>query len=162
MKKKRKGNQKRPDNIRCPYCGSRAILRSANGIYKENSKDVQLYVCANYPKCDAYVRVHQGTVIPVGSLADQKLRALRKTAHDHFNKLYLTGIMSKDEAYAWLAGILQSPRSQAHIGYLSEYYCQQVIDESQRLLSVKKNKNSAYVFYKRGERFYDCCLSRTG
>jgi len=163
MKHKRKANNKHPASIRCPYCGSHAILRSADGIYRENSRDVKLYVCANYPNCDSYVRVHQGTVIPVGSLADQKLRALRKTAHDHFDKLHMTGLMSKDEAYAWLAGILQSPRSQAHIGYLSEYYCQQVIDESQRLLAArKKNKNSSYVVFERGAGCHDRCLPRTG
>jgi len=98
--------------------------------YKENSRDVMLYVCSNYPEYDAYVRVHEGTNIPVGTLADQKLRSLRKQAHDNFNRLYLSGRMSRDDAYSWLACILQAPPSQAHIGYLSEYYCQRVIRDS--------------------------------
>jgi ssDNA-binding Zn-finger/Zn-ribbon topoisomerase 1 len=41
---------------RCPYCGSHVILRSADGIYKDNSGNAMLYVCSRYPTCDAYVR----------------------------------------------------------------------------------------------------------
>ena len=35
----------------CPYCGGKIVLRSADGIYKDNSKGVMLYVCSNYPEC---------------------------------------------------------------------------------------------------------------
>ena len=97
--------------MRCPYCRSPVVLRSADGIYKENHANTMLYVCSRYPDCDAYVRVHEGTKKPVGSLADHRLRKLRKEAHDSFNKLYLTGAMTKDQAYAWLADMIQGPRS---------------------------------------------------
>ena len=137
-KKRRKGFHQ--TQIRCPYCGSPAILRSADGIYKDNSKHVMLYVCKNYPECDAYVRVHTGTKIPVGSLADRKLRELRKTAHDYFNQLYLSGRMSKQEAYQWLSDILEAPLSEAHIGHLGEYYCGVVIEESKKLLKQNRSK----------------------
>ena len=43
-------------------------------------------------------------------------------------------MMSKQDAYLWLADFLQVPLSQAHIGYLGEYYCKQVIAASQKLL----------------------------
>lgn len=59
--------------MRCPYCGSPVVLRSADGIYKENHANTKLYVCSRYPACDAYVRVHEGTNKPVGSLADHML-----------------------------------------------------------------------------------------
>jgi ssDNA-binding Zn-finger/Zn-ribbon topoisomerase 1 len=123
---------------RCPYCGGSVVLRSADGIYKDNSRNAMLYVCANYPQCDAYVRVHEGTKIPVGTLANPELRALRKEAHDYFNRLYLTGRMSKDDAYAWLAAILQAPHTQAHIGHLTEYYCTVVIEECKKILARPK------------------------
>ena len=134
---KRKGIQ----SIRCPYCGSHVVLRSADGIYRDNRNGSMLYVCANYPRCDAYVRVHEGTKIPVGTLANQDLRALRKKAHDSFDRLYRSGRMSRDEAYGWLASILQAPQSQAHIGHLTEYYCRQVIDESEKLFASTKGGN---------------------
>ena len=123
-------------NRRCPYCGSTVQLRSADGIYKDNSRNVKLYVCARYPACDAYVRVHEGTSIPVGALADGKLRALRRMTHQHFDRLYESGLMPKDAAYSWLAFTLQRPLSEAHIGYLSEYYCNIIIDESKKLIDA--------------------------
>ena len=142
-KSNRKGNARLNKQLvnRCPYCGCTVTLRSADGIYRDNSKGVMLYVCSGYPKCDAYVRVHEGTSIPVGTLANAELRALRKKAHDAFNRLYYSGYMSRDSAYAWLASILQAPRSQAHIGHLGEYYCRQVIEESNKLLDNHKSRS---------------------
>lgn len=83
--KKRKGLS--TAHTRCPYCGGSVILRSADGIYQDNSRGMLLYVCSHYPTCDAYVRIHAGTKIPVGSMANHKLRALRKTAHHYFDQL---------------------------------------------------------------------------
>lgn len=137
-KKKKKGMN--PSGQRCPYCGSTVVLRSADGIYHDNSSQTMLYVCSHYPQCDAYVRTHPGTTIPVGTLANRKLRALRNEAHRCFDQLYRCGLMSKQDAYLWLAALLQVPLSQAHIGYLGEYYCTQVIDESRKLLSRHQEK----------------------
>lgn len=136
QKKKRKGFQ--AGSMRCPYCGSHVIYRSADGIYHDNSKNTMLYVCGNYPECDAYVRVHAGTNIPVGSLANHELRSLRRTAHQYFDQLHQSGMMSKQDAYQWLADLISAPLSEAHIGYLGEYYCSQVIRESQKVLERQK------------------------
>ena len=68
--------------MRCPYCGSPVVLRSADGIYKENHANTKLYVCSRYPACDAYVRVHEGTNKPVGSLADHRLKGVTRKGID--------------------------------------------------------------------------------
>lgn len=99
-----------------------------------------LYVCSRYPACDSYVRVHPGTKIPVGTMANRELRALRNDAHRSFDQLHKKGLMSKEDAYHWLAAILAAPLGQAHIGYLGEYYCRQVIDESKKVLDSQKDK----------------------
>ena len=65
----KKNKRKRVNQMRCPYCGATAVLRTADGIYYDNSRNVMLYVCSNYPQCDAYVRVHPGTNKPVGTMA---------------------------------------------------------------------------------------------
>ena len=49
---------KQKKSIRCPYCGGTAILRDASFVYGEKSYGGKVYVCSNYPKCDAYVGVH--------------------------------------------------------------------------------------------------------
>ena len=135
-------NKNKP--LRCPYCGSQAVLRSAEGIYKYNGAGAMLYVCSKYPACDSYVRVIPGTKIPAGSLANKALRALRCEAHRYFDLLFQTGIMNRNEAYEWLACMLQMPLSQAHIGNLSEYYCQCVIDQSKRLIENRKALNECW------------------
>ena len=100
-----------------------------------NSKRTMLYVCTNYPVCDAYVRVKPGTREPVGTMADGKLRSLRHSPNHYFDKIYKSGLMTKEEVYRWLAYIIAAPMSEAYIGKLGEYYCNLVIDESKKLLS---------------------------
>lgn len=140
MKHKKKKKGMNPSGMRCQYCGGTVVLRSADGIYHDNSKNTMLWVCSNYPNCDAYVRTHPGTTIPVGTLANHELRALRNKAHHYFDQLYLSGMMSKQDAYLWLAGLLQVPLSKAHIGFLGEYYCMQVIEASQKLLERRRSR----------------------
>ena len=132
-KKKRKGVVNYAP--RCPYCGSTTVYRSATGIYKDNPNDVMLYVCTNYPNCDAYVQTQKGTAIPLGEMANGELRALRNQAHRYFNKLYLQKYMSKQDAYRWLSSILGVPLEKAHIGLLGKLGCILVIEESQKQLS---------------------------
>lgn len=99
-----------------------------------------------FPECDAYVRVHAGTNIPVGSLANHELRSLRRTAHHYFDQLHLSGYMSKQDAYQWLADLIMAPLSEAHIGHLGEYYCKLVIEESRKLLDRSRRINQVPRF----------------
>ena len=94
MKHKKRKKGINPSAMRCQYCGGTVVLRSADGIYHENHSHTMLYVCSNYPRCDAYVRTHPGTNIPVGTLANRELRTLRNQAHHYFDQLYLSGLMS--------------------------------------------------------------------
>ena len=71
----------KPVKIKCPYCGCPAILRPASYVHGDRAKEKYLYVCAGYPKCDAYVSIHRGTLIPKGTLAKGDLRHSRIEAH---------------------------------------------------------------------------------
>lgn len=138
-KKRKRAQNQAP---RCPYCGSPAILRSAEGIYRDNRRSAMLYVRKKYPACDSYVRVQPGTRLPIGTMANGELRAMRKEAHHYFDQLYKRGMMTKEEAYHWLAEILAAPMDQAHIGLLGEYYCGIVIEESKKLLQQHQEKRN--------------------
>ena len=157
MKKQKKKKGLDYNRMRCPYCGSPVVYRSADGIYHENSKGVMLYVCSRYPECDAYVRVHAGTNIPVGTLANQELRSLRRMAHHYFDQLYQSGSMTKQDAYQWLADLVCAPLSEAHIGYLGEYYCKQVIEESRKLLERRKAGRKMIPFRQAKGGAAACC-----
>lgn len=138
QQKNKKKVKKNYSAMRCPYCGAGVVYRSADGIYRENQSGTMLYVCSNYPKCGAYMRVDKNTGKPVGTMADQKLRALRNAAHQYFDRLHQSGTMTKQEAYQWLAYLIAAPLSEAHIGRLGEYYCGLVIEESRKLMGRKK------------------------
>lgn len=146
-----KKNHKKETNVipgtksgRCPYCGSPIVLRSADGIYRENNDGTMLYACSRYPECDTYVRVIPGTRTAVGTMANAELRALRREAHQHFDLLHQSGIMTRRGAYEWLSSMLQAPLSQTHIGYMSDYYCRQVIKESKQMLNNWRNVHGAW------------------
>ena len=138
MRKRKKRKVVNYNRMRCPYCGSPVLFRSAEGIYNGNPKHIMLYVCSRYPVCNSYVRAHRGPKIPVGELAGPELRSLRREAHLYFDQLYLSGLMSKQAAYVWLSNITCTPASKAHIGLLREYNCRIVISESKRLLDLKE------------------------
>lgn len=131
--------------IRCPYCGNTAVLRDASFVYGDRSHGGKVYVCSNYPNCDAYVGVHPGTSIPKGTLADKELRRKRVQAHQIFDQIWMDGILSRSDAYHWMADRLCLTEAQAHIGQFGIYFCNQVILESQKLLSNQRPHLQAAV-----------------
>ena len=136
MKSKR--THKRTRQIRCPYCGSIAVIRSAADIYQDPKRKDKLYVCSNYPACGAYVGMNPITREPYGSLADGDLRHLRIRAHRLFDQLWQKGVMSRNDAYRWLADYFNLPLRDAHIGMFSEYRCGELIRKCEELLSFQK------------------------
>lgn len=126
MKKNRK--------ITCPYCGAPAVLREGSYVYGERSKGELLYVCANYPKCDAYVGVHRGTKRPLGTLADANLRHKRIRAHKLFDLIWKNGLMTRKEAYRWMEYFMDIPKDTGHIANFSEYRCEILMDKCRQTL----------------------------
>ena len=120
--------------IRCPYCGSPAVLRDASYVYGNNAFEGKIYVCSHYPACDSYVGVHQGTSLPKGSLANRTLRKKRIQAHQIFDQLWRKGIFSREEAYRWIGDKFCLQTRQAHIGNFSNYMCDQLIQEASKVL----------------------------
>lgn len=116
-------------NIKCPYCGSRALLRPASVVYGAKAVDpaAPYYICARYPACDSYVAAHRDTRLPMGTLADSKLRRKRVEAHKAFDRLWTSGLMGKKQAYRWLQAKLDLPEQEAHIGRFSLFRCVEVI-----------------------------------
>lgn len=140
----------KPGQLKC-HCGRPAVLRSAEGICKTHRPGAMVYVCSDYPACNSFVMAHSDTLAPMGSLAGPELRWLRYEAHQEFDRLYKTGLMTRNEAYRWLAYIVQAPMSHAHIGHLGEYYCKVVIQESRKLLSQRLGPGMALAKAAGGE-----------
>lgn len=115
--------------MKCPYCGAEAHLKDASFIYHttQSKKWGKVWVCDNFPECNSYVGCHEGTEIPLGRLANERLRTLKKEAHRQFDPIWKSGLMSRREAYKWLADMLNIPLDECHIGMFDIKMCQKVI-----------------------------------
>lgn len=139
---KRTKHSMKKNSIRCPYCGALAELRPVSEIYADPSRKDLLYVCRNYPGCRSYVSVQLGTNLPAGPLANGELRNLRIRAHRAFDQLWQQGLMTRSEAYRWMADFFCLPLRDAHIGMFSEYRCTELIKKCSSLLSERRRAAS--------------------
>jgi hypothetical protein len=108
-----------PTPTHCDNCCSVNIELTTNDkIYGRIYGDwPKIYYCND---CRAAVGCHPGTVIPLGRMADRATRQLRTKAHEEFDKLWQSGLMSRSKAYNWLAAALEIDPSQCHISWLSK------------------------------------------
>lgn len=75
-----------------------------------------IYLCDAYPKCDARVKCHPKTIIPMGTLADKELRHWRSLAHRKFDPLWQSGVFpSRQDAYKWLSKAMKLPLQRTHV-----------------------------------------------
>lgn len=115
----------------CSYCGNKSELVDSERVYGRSYG--MMYLCANYPVCDAYVGCHPGTDKPLGRLANAELREWKKKAHAAFDPLWRNRVqgrqqMKRSEAYAWLAKELGLERERTHIGMFDVLQCKQVVE----------------------------------
>lgn len=123
--------------VTCPYCNNQAKLVSSLEIYFTDYGMV--YACK---PCNAWVGVHQGTILPKGTLANKELREWRKKAHAAFDPLWLRKlairklqrgdqyrkVWARGSGYKWLAEQLGLTRDECHIGLFDIEMCKRVID----------------------------------
>lgn len=117
----------------CRYCGSPVVYTSNAEIYGREYGEGKCYLCRN---CRAFVGVHPGTDIPLGTLANEELRRYRKAAHFWFDKIWKspTRITTRHNAYMWLSKELGLPKEKTHIGMFEREQCEIVMKISQKQL----------------------------
>lgn len=123
----------------CPYCcePSRFYL-SSEIIY--NGRDFgPCYVCR---PCSAWVGAHRDTLLPLGRLADKRLRELKVRVHAAFDPLWRNladaypdvtvvpkrlSMLARARAYAWLGNVMLIEPEHCHIGAFSPERCEQAL-----------------------------------
>lgn len=119
----------------CPYDGATSVLESSTKVY--NGKDYGLmYICSNFPRCDAYVGIHKGTTKPLGRLANKELRFWKKKAHAALDPLWKDGTVTRQEAYEIVGTVLGLPRSKAHVGMLDVDQCKTLVKKLDKQMSL--------------------------
>ncbi len=116
-------------NVTCPYCNKKAVLQPANFVHGVSpaANGKHLYVCGNWPKCDAYVSAHEFDLRPMGTLANGNLRNQRILAHRALERYRKATGMSRDDLYFWLGTKLNLHLDDAHVAKFNEDQCRQVI-----------------------------------
>ena len=124
----------------CRYCGSPVVYTSNAEIYGREYGEGKCYLCRN---CRAFVGVHPGTDIPLGTLANEELRRYRKTAHFYFDQIWMQPlrITTRYKSYDWLSKQLGISKEYTHIGMFEKEECVKTIELSQaRIEKYKKRK----------------------
>jgi hypothetical protein len=127
----------------CPYCLQPSILRPANYIYKDPQRSGSLWVCSDYPDCNAYVATHKHGPLkdyPLGTLANEELRTARRVVHKVFDVLFKRNQMTREEAYKWLQEELCIPHEEAHIGEMDILKCNLAYTRVLKFLSGEYTK----------------------
>ncbi len=132
-------------SITCPYCNAPAILRPASTVYRNSPSAFgrHLYVCTNWPQCDAYVSAHVKDKSPMGTPANGDLRHKRILAHQALDRYRKLVHMESRAAYIWLQTRLGKSQEERHIGTFTEEMCDEVItlcnNASRTYLASQKN-----------------------
>lgn len=132
-------------SLLCPYCGAKVVIKDISFVYHKDKtlrkvKGEKVWVCSNYPKCDSYVKCHNGTDIPMGRLSNARLRSLKMEAHKQFDVIWKSGFTSRENAYIWLAEKLGISLHDCHIGMFDIKMCQRVIHICKELDNEYINK----------------------
>ena len=120
-------------NVICPYCARQAKPVNGAAIY-QNRPDLHKLIFWQCKPCDAYVGCHRGTMKPLGRLADKTLRLAKQRAHAAFDPLWKSRHMTRSAAYEWLAGVMELPVSQTHIGMFDNAQCRKAVEASRAKL----------------------------
>jgi hypothetical protein len=118
------GSKSKKVAIWCPYCNRRAKLTSSKRVY--GGRDYgPIYLCE---PCGAWVGCHKGTTNPLGTLANEQLRAARKAAHTAIDPLWKNSDQSRASVYKWLASQMGIARKTCHVAMFNEDQCLQAIE----------------------------------
>ena len=112
--------------VYCNYCHAIADLVDSEVVY--GSSKGNIYLCSEYPVCDAYVGVHKGDNWPLGTLANKELRASRNRLHILFDKLWKNEKLTRTEAYTLLQKRMKLTPLKTHIAKFDLNQCKHAID----------------------------------
>lgn len=114
---------------KCPFCdGDPQLKVDSSHVYYGNNRG-PIWEC----DCGARVGCHEGTNLPLGTLANDRVRYFRRLAHYSFDKLWeklskTRFFIDRYGAYQWLAVKMGMEVSKCHIGMMNIEDCKKVIE----------------------------------
>lgn len=128
-----------PAPTECRYCGGPVGLYNNSVLYRKPFGTwPYMYLCV---PCDAYVGLHPGTDIPLGTLANKALRDASKEHKATFYELVEVLGLDRTEAYATLADKMKIDRAECHFGWFDIEQCEQAGAICREALLVARDPN---------------------
>lgn len=132
------------DPKECPYCKSSVNLADSALVYHGRSYG-SVWICSQFPNCDAYVGCHKGTTKPLGRLANKELRDAKMEAHKYFDSMWYRRIAiskcgkraARMRGYYWLSQKLGIHKSECHIGMMDLETCRRVVQICKPYAEIK-------------------------
>jgi hypothetical protein len=110
----------------CPKCGSAMVLRNTMKYRYAGGHVRKFWACPRYPECRSTCGAHPDGRA-ASTPADEATRLARVRAHAAFDELWMSGGMTRREAYRWLQRALNLTVAQAHIGFLDRGQCERLV-----------------------------------
>jgi ssDNA-binding Zn-finger/Zn-ribbon topoisomerase 1 len=106
-----------------PKCPTHDVL-----LDRVNGRYGVFYSCPNYPECDTCGQKseHDGR----WRTSTQTMRTARNRAHEAFDRLWKSRVMSRNGAYRWLAEAMGLHKQDCHIQHMTEKGCEMVVELS--------------------------------
>lgn len=122
----------------CNVCDTGVIqlVKAKVSFSTKQDKWPYIFTC---PHCNAAVGCHPNTLRPLGPLAPAHIRALRAKAHFALDPLWESGLMSRDNAYKWLAKELGLDVDSCHIVQLDRRQLTQAILLARQYFKEREN-----------------------
>ena len=135
---------------RCPFCRSSVSLIDSAQVY--GCSYGFIYLCDAYPKCDAKVGCHPGSIIALGTLANRELRRWRSLTHRKFDPLWKSGVFSsRQAAYKWLSKAMKLPLERTHVAMFNKWQCQRAISLVEVLVRSRQRVETKVTPHWKGE-----------
>lgn len=113
--------------ICCPYCHKEPKLVKGVKMYPMRPDLAQKYFYLCEP-CEAWVGCHPTSTVPLGRLANADLRRAKMLIHESFDRIWREEYKTRSQAYSWLAGELDIPVQDCHIGLFDIATCFRAIE----------------------------------
>lgn len=123
--------------ITCPYCKAPGRLASAASVYRGGLASKSVWVCSNFPTCDAFVGAHEATGKPLGSLANKALRGLRKACHAKLDPLWRSGEFIRKDLYGLAATFFG--KREFHVAALRDAECDDFLQRFDTFAEFARN-----------------------
>jgi len=117
--------------LTCGYCGTEAVCVTTKEFYGRDY-GANVWKCTT---CDAYVGTHKGSKVPLGTLANKDLRALRNQAHAIVDPYWQKYKIGRHIIYKMLGKFMGTEPKDTHIGMYNDEQCTKIIQGFKQYMS---------------------------